>query len=45
MCSRSTGNENFKGAVLKGLPQLGDPYSIETSQSVAHERIKFESKE
>jgi hypothetical protein len=45
MCSRFTGNENFKCFVLNDLPQQGDPYSIEPSQSIAHERIRLKSKE
>lgn len=47
MCSCFTGNENFKGLVLKDLPQQGDPYSIEPSQSVEPERmrIRLKSKE
>jgi hypothetical protein len=45
MCSRFTGNENFKVLLLRDLPQQGDPYSIELSQSVAHERIRLKLKE
>jgi hypothetical protein len=45
MCSCFTGNEKFKGLILKGFPLQGDPYSMESSHSVAYERIAFESKE